>query len=131
MLRAHWAARRRDRESWRAHVRRACGRRRTRVRGRVRLEISVHRRARQDPDNAYASVKPLLDALVHVGWLEDDSAELLTLEVTEHEEPQKAAERTVVRWIPERPEARPALVLICGRGPRPVPRRSRAHLPWS
>jgi hypothetical protein len=105
MLRAHWAARRRDRESWRQHVRRACGRRRSRMRGRVDLRVLVYRRHRQDPDNAYASMKNLLDALVLEGWLEDDSSDLLGLEVEEREEPRKANEKTVVWWTPVSPEA--------------------------
>jgi hypothetical protein len=67
----------------------------------VRVEIVVYRRMRQDPDNAYASVKPLLDELVRAGWLEDDSADFLSLKVSECVEARKAAERTVVRWMPE------------------------------
>jgi hypothetical protein len=75
------------------------------MRGKVDLRVLVHRRHRQDPDNAYASVKNLLDALVHEGWLEDDSSDCLSLEVEEREEPRKADEKTVVWWTPVSPEA--------------------------
>ena len=102
MLRAHWAQRRQDQESWREHVRKSCGRRRRRFEGKVRLSIMVYRRTRQDPDNAYASVKNLLDALVKEGWLEDDSPKLLSLRVGEREEPRKVDKRTEVLWRPER-----------------------------
>ena len=109
MLRSHWGARRRDEESWREHVRRACGRRKRRFRRKVRLSIIVHRQRRQDPDNAQASVKNLLDALVREGWLADDSSEFLSFTVTEHEEPRKLKHRTELWWEPERPGAPQAL----------------------
>ena len=64
------------------------------------MSIVVYRRTRQDPDNAYASVKNLLDALVKEGWLEDDSPELLSLRVFEREEPRKVEQRTEVLWRP-------------------------------
>ena len=109
MLRSHWGARRRDEESWREHVRRACGRRKRRFRKKVRLSIIVHRQRRQDPDNAHASVKNLLDALVKEGWLADDSSEFLSFTVTEHVEPRKLKHRTELWWEPERsPPAGPS-----------------------
>jgi hypothetical protein len=75
------------------------------MRGKVDLRVLVHRRHRQDPDNAYASMKNFLDALVLEGWLEDDSCDLLSLQVEEREEPRKADEKTVVWWTPVSPEA--------------------------
>ena len=98
MLRAHWGVRRRDRWNWRKHVRAVCGKPPEKMRGRVRLDIVVSRRRRQDPDNAYASVKPLLDVLVREGWLEDDSPECLSLEVTECTERRSGRQRTEVGW---------------------------------
>ena len=69
----------------------------------MRLSIVVYRRTRQDPDNAYASVKNLLDALVKEGWLEDDSPQLLSLRVSELEEPRKIEQRTELFWKPVSP----------------------------
>ena len=101
MLRSHWAQRRKDKESWREHVQRACGQRKRRFTGRVRLSILVYRQRLQDPDNAYASVKNLLDALRNEGWLANDSPGLLSLNVTERVEPRKLKHRTVLWWEPE------------------------------
>lgn len=65
--------------------------------GRVRLNISVYRWNRQDPDNAVASVKPLIDALVERGWLSDDSPRWLELAV--REEIDRGEQRTEVEWM--------------------------------
>lgn len=109
MLRSHWAQRRKDKESWREHVQRACGQRKRRFTGRVRLSILVYRQRLQDPDNAYASVKNLLDALRNEGWLANDSPGLLSLNVTEQVEPRKLKHRTVLWWEPEPcPRAEPS-----------------------
>jgi Holliday junction resolvase RusA-like endonuclease len=102
MLRAHWGQKRKDKESWREHVRKSCGERKRRFLGKVKLSILVYRRTRQDPDNAYASVKHLLDALVKEGWLQDDSPEFLSLRVLEREEPRKVEQRTEMFWKPLR-----------------------------
>src|SRR5262245_50768685 len=98
MLRSHWGVWRDDKKSWRKHIRRRCGRRKRRRRKKVRLSIVVYRQRRQDPDNAHASVKTLLDALVKEGWLANDSPELLSYDVTEHEEPRKRRHRTEL-WL--------------------------------
>jgi hypothetical protein len=104
-LRAHWGARVRDLESWRQHVRAALGRRPRPPAERVRLEITVHRLKLQDPDNAHASVKPLLDALVREGWLRDDAPAWLELEVTEAVERLKRRQRTEITWLRLSPRA--------------------------
>lgn len=99
ILRSHWHTRRRDRENWRRHVQVVAGRPPRTVRGKVFLEILVYRHTRQDPDNAYASVKNLLDALVSEGWLEDDSPDHIELRVTERVERKRKKRRTEVTWI--------------------------------
>ena len=44
LLRSHWGARDRDRESWISYVRSVCGRPRKQVEMKIRLELIVHRR---------------------------------------------------------------------------------------
>jgi len=96
-LRDHWAARKRDLESWKWHVLGAAGNRsRLAKRTRVLLKITVYRARLQDPDNAVGSVKPLVDALTRLGWMVDDSVEWLTLEVNERVD--RKAQRTEVYW---------------------------------
>ena len=97
LLRTHWAARGRDLESWKYHVLAAAGNRhRLAKRGRVRLRIVVYRAKRQDPDNAFGSVKHLVDALNRLGWLVDDTLEWLELEVVEIVD--RKNQRTEVHW---------------------------------
>jgi Holliday junction resolvase RusA-like endonuclease len=64
--------------------------------GKVRVKITVYRGKEQDPDNAVASVKPILDALVEAGWLRDDTSEWLVLEVEEVKGTKKKDRRTVI-----------------------------------
>jgi hypothetical protein len=100
LLRAHWGKRRRDRDSWREHVRSSCGVPPREPPAQACLEVVVHRLRLQDPDNASASVKHLLDALVRAGWLRDDSREHLDLKVSELKAPARRLERTQVLWMP-------------------------------
>lgn len=84
LLRAHWTARRRERQAWYLALFAAVGRApRGRPRRRARVRVTVRRRRRQDPDNAAGSVKPLLDALKNLGWIVDDSPRWIELVVTE------------------------------------------------
>jgi len=64
----------------------------------VRLTIEVWRWNKQDPDNAVASLKPLLDALKQHGWLVDDSETWLEFTLTEHITRARGARRTVITW---------------------------------
>lgn len=66
-------------------------------RQKVRLEILVYRKALQDPDNAVASCKFLVDALVSRGWAVDDSREWLDCRVTE--EIDRENTRTEIHWV--------------------------------
>jgi len=50
---------------------------------RVRVIISVQHRQLLDPDNLYAAVKPILDSLVGLGWLRDDSEEHIELQAVQ------------------------------------------------
>ena len=60
------------------------------------MEILCHRKALQDPDNAVASCKYLVDALVARGWLVDDSEEWMDLKVEEKIDRKNT--RTEIRW---------------------------------
>ena len=66
---------------WRTVDAAVCGRPKNPCKDRRRLEITTHRKRRLDPDNAVASIKPVLDALTNAGWIRDDSAKWLELEV--------------------------------------------------
>ena len=98
LLRAHWAVRRREEKAWQILIRSVCGRPQAKVEARVRLEVTVRRPRLQDPDNAYASLKPVLDALVSEGWLKDDSCEWLDLSMREVVEKERGRRRTEVVW---------------------------------
>lgn len=82
-LRAHWRERQRERDAWRLLVLSVCGRGQVAVSERAEVSITLRPRRRQDPDNAYASVKPILDSLVHWGWLYDDCEAFLELQVSQ------------------------------------------------
>jgi Holliday junction resolvase RusA-like endonuclease len=96
-LRMHWAHRMRDRRRWRQWLLQALGRLDTPPDSRVGIDLVVYRSKLQDMDNAYASVKNLLDALVDLGWSKDDSLENLWLTVTE-EKCKRGNERTTITW---------------------------------
>lgn len=93
-LRMHWAARKRDLESWKYHVLGAG--RPPGVPGKIHIRIVVYRAVKQDPDNAVGSVKPLIDSMVRLGWLQNDTTEFLELEV--REEIDRKNQRTLVEW---------------------------------
>ena len=65
------------------------------------LRFTVYRSRLQDPDNAVASLKPLIDAICKLGWLTDDSEEYLTLG-SRLEKCGRREERTEVVWSIER-----------------------------
>ena len=67
-----------------------------RIYRRVRLRIIVYRWNLQDPDNAVASCKYLLDALVARGWMVDDSKQWLDSDVEEVIDRKNP--RTVIDW---------------------------------
>ena len=60
------------------------------------MEILIHRKQLQDPDNAYASCKYLIDALVSRAWAVDDSEKWMDLVVEERIDRQNT--RTEIRW---------------------------------
>ena len=96
-LRSHWGARQRETTRWRRLVRTCCG---TpgygMVQGRQRVTITVHRGRRQDKDNAYGSVKPIVDGLKRAGWVVDDAPEWIDLRVQEEVERDRRKRRTVI-----------------------------------
>jgi len=101
LLRCHWGTRARENKRLRNHLVATAGHARFGdTVGKQRVRITVHRRRLQDPDNAVASVKGLVDGLVRLGWLRDDSAEWCELEVKEVKAATKRDERTVIEVLP-------------------------------
>lgn len=75
---AHWRQRRRDRDRWLALLRTATRPPRLAWRTAIRAEITATEWGRgRDPDNAIASVKWLLDALVAERYLRDDGPDVV------------------------------------------------------
>ena len=50
---------------------------------RMHLKVTLIHKGMFDDDNLYSSLKPVLDALVKVGYLRDDSAKWLELEAAQ------------------------------------------------
>lgn len=69
--------------------------------GKVKLKVTVYRGRKQDKDNQYSSVKPILDALCQHEWLVDDNEKFLELEVAEVAIRGKANYKTVIEWESE------------------------------
>jgi len=63
------------------------------------LEIHSRRTRLLDPDNTFASAKPLIDALVEIGLLPDDGPEDITLKVTQEKVAHRAEEGTAVKIV--------------------------------
>lgn len=97
LLRSHWAVRKREKTAWGVLLR-SQHPPPQQSEGKRRVEITVFRNRLQDKDNSYASVKPLVDALVHQGFLEDDRPALLDLQVRETQVPRKE-QRTEVLML--------------------------------
>ena len=99
-LNMHWRQRQSEGTSWRMAVIAVCGigpwakRKTVSEKGgvtwrlekgheplrRVRLELVVRCRRKQDEDNLNGSLKPVVDALVRKGWIVDDTEEWLEYE---------------------------------------------------
>lgn len=96
--RRHWSKNHSDLRVWCELVWAHCGRP-PRVTGPVRFFFRIYRWMKiQDPDNAHASLKPLIDAFVRQGWAVDDTAELLTYDLEEKTVSHRDQVRTVVFW---------------------------------
>jgi hypothetical protein len=50
---------------------------------RIHLKVTLIHKGTFDDDNLYSALKPVLDALVRVGYLRDDSAKWLELEAVQ------------------------------------------------
>lgn len=102
--RNHWTKYHRLKNSWADHIQvakidaRCWGRPEYE---RVRLVIERHAAIPiKDDDNLYGGLKPVLDALVRVGLLKDDSRDVIvTQEILQIRSPRKD-ERTIVRIFP-------------------------------
>lgn len=96
-----WGAVGADTKAWNVAIRATCGLPlHGTVQGKHRVTIHVTRAKKQDPDNAFASVKPILDGLRRNGWLVDDTTEFLELHVEETATRDKALHGTVIEWEP-------------------------------
>jgi len=80
LLRSHWAARKRDLDDWTLEIRAAAGGIGcARPLARKLVVIVLHRRRMLDPDNAYGSLKPVLDGLRRNELIADDSTARIEL----------------------------------------------------
>lgn len=61
---------------------------------RAHVRFTIRRRRLLDPDNAYASIKDLLDGIRDAGLILDDSEERITLEVNQEKAGKGEDERT-------------------------------------
>jgi hypothetical protein len=80
-LRMHWTKRDELVRVAATHVLAVAGRPSTPEWARVRVRIVMRRRRPMDQDNAYGAVKPLVDALVRLGYAVDDSRRWMRLTV--------------------------------------------------
>ena len=96
ILWAHWRVKHREKQRWTKAVlalpRGPCHSPYVKV----RLRILVYRKQLQDPDNAVASCKFLVDAIVARGWAVDDSKEWLDCRV--EEDIDRRNTRTEIFW---------------------------------
>lgn len=84
--RAHWAERARELDDWKLLIPNCEAAHKQRKGDPRRLVEIVFRKARgplSDPDNLHARCKVPLDALVHRGWILDDSPKHIVLQVRE------------------------------------------------
>lgn len=97
----HWAKRRRVAQQTKLAVFAALGRCVPGTKGHRRLALTICGPRALDTDNAYRACKPVVDALRHWGWIEDDTTKLLELEVTQ----EKCSKRSVKVEIMETKDA--------------------------
>ena len=84
MLRMHFMERAAEKARWRSALRIAAKKLNGPRDGKPkRLQIVVFRAGLQDEDNKWASVKPVVDALMGSGWIADDRKSMLDLRVDE------------------------------------------------
>lgn len=95
-LRMHWAKRHLDKIEW-SNLLLPHYRIRNAVRGnKIELTIVVYRVKLQDPDNAVACLKPLIDALKEMNFLVDDNNEWLILKSSQEQVKSSSHARTVI-----------------------------------
>lgn len=85
LLRLHWMQRRKDAQDWVMNILSYAGKGihwKNHI-GKAVVKIIVYRSRLQDVDNAYASMKHVLDALIRTRWIVDDSPKYLCLFVEE------------------------------------------------
>ena len=89
-----WGMKKRLAEEWKQRIRSAWIPERL-APERKRVVITLHHSRLYDMDNAYGSVKPILDALKHWGIIVDDSAEWLELSVGQSQCPHRLRHTTI------------------------------------
>lgn len=77
--RMHWATRSRHRKSWQGIVALAFGKRK-KTQEKRKVTITSYRKRDYDHDNFVGGCKPVIDALVKVGWLWDDAPKWVDVE---------------------------------------------------
>jgi Holliday junction resolvase RusA-like endonuclease len=101
LLRMHWASRSRYNKLWQTYIRAEMNNSHKPCKQKMRVSISQMRKRLLDPDNLHASVKPILDALVHWKLIKDDSAAWIELDCRQVVGKEKI---TVIEIEPEQME---------------------------
>lgn len=97
----HWRKRRRMKRDWQWLLLAAMGRAGVGVQlGRFHVTIERHAPRQLDPDNAVAGCKAVIDAMVGVGLLQDDSPAYVAGLIVEQRKTPRAAQQTVIRLRP-------------------------------
>lgn len=105
LLRMHWAKRNLLKRQWTNDIKLSAQVMEYAVlmnwaksRNRLRLRICLRHARLFDKDNAYGSVKVVLDAIKSLGFIADDSPEFIDLEVTQ--EKSRTVETVITSWEP-------------------------------
>lgn len=100
----HWRKRHRMKRDWTLALMAATRQARVVVTfARVAIVVERHAPRSVDPDNCVSALKPVLDALVGLGVLIDDRAEVVTSLTVVQVKAPRGQERTVIRLRPAAP----------------------------
>src|SRR5665213_150669 len=108
--RQHWAVRHRWNKLWQDSVQAGLWENKRRIGGvpylKARVQITLHTMKLLDKDNAYASVKPIVDALKVYGVIVDDRLDCIDLTVSQEQVKHRADEKVILE-IERIEDARP------------------------
>ena len=101
LLGKHWSAKAKEKKLWNDEIWLAVGTRwvRFEATGKRKVTITLYNARQYDRDNAWASVKPILDAMVALGLLVDDASSYCELQVLQEKSTRKD-KRTVIQVEP-------------------------------